>query len=75
MPGGSLVVDQAVPEGRLADNIVYFARALRKAGMRVGPASVKEAIEAVLVAGLGNRDDFYWSLHTVLVTRREPIRG
>ncbi len=71
MPGGSLVVDQAVPEGRLADNIVYFARALRKAGMRVGPASVKEAIEAVLVAGLGNRDDFYWSLHTVLVTRRE----
>ena len=32
--------------GHLAENIVYFARALRKAGMRVGPASVKEAIEA-----------------------------
>jgi uncharacterized protein with von Willebrand factor type A (vWA) domain len=58
-------------DGRLADNIVYFARALRKAGVRVGPASVKDAIEAVLVAGIGTRDDFYWTLHSVLVTRRE----
>ena len=58
-------------EGRIADNIVYFARALRKAGMRVGPASVKDAIEAVLVAGIGGRDDFYWTLHAVLVTRHE----
>ena len=59
------------PDGRLADNIVYFARALRKAGMRVGPAAVKDAIEAVLAAGIGSRDDFYWTLHSVLVTRRE----
>jgi uncharacterized protein with von Willebrand factor type A (vWA) domain len=59
------------PEGRLADNIVYFARALRKAGMRVGPASVKDAIEAVLAAGIGSRDDFYWTLHAVLVSRHE----
>ena len=59
------------PEGRIADNIVYFARALRKAGMRVGPASVKDAIEAVLAAGIGNRDDFYWTLHAVLVSRHE----
>jgi uncharacterized protein with von Willebrand factor type A (vWA) domain len=61
----------ANPDGRLADNIVYFARTLRKAGMRVGPASVKDAIEAVLAAGIGSRDDFYWTLHAVLVTRRE----
>lgn len=58
-------------DGRIADNIVYFARALRKAGMRVGPASVKDAIEAVLAAGIGSRDDFYWTLHAVLVKRRE----
>jgi uncharacterized protein with von Willebrand factor type A (vWA) domain len=61
----------AKSEGRLADNIVYFARALRKAGMRVGPASVKDAIEAVLAAGIGTREDFYWTLHAVLVTRHE----
>jgi len=58
-------------DGRIADNIVYFARALRKAGIRVGPASVKDAIEAVLAAGIGSREDFYWTLHAVLVTRHE----
>lgn len=61
----------ADPHGRLADNIVYFARTLRKAGMRVGPASVKDALDAVLAAGIGSRDDFYWTLHAVLVKRRE----
>ncbi|MDR7224206.1 VWA domain-containing protein [Aminobacter aminovorans] len=61
----------ATPDGRIADNIVYFARALRKAGMRVGPASVIDAIEAVLAAGIGSRDDFYWTLHAVLVSRHE----
>jgi uncharacterized protein len=61
----------ANPDGRIADNIVYFARTLRKAGMRVGPAVVKDAITAVLTAGIGSRDDFYWTLHAVLVSRRE----
>ncbi len=67
----SSIPNAAKPDGRIADNIVYFARALRKAGMRVGPASVVDAIEAVLAAGIGNRDDFYWTLHAVLVTRHE----
>ena len=63
--------DANAQQGRLADNIVYFARTLRKAGMRVGPAAVKDAIEAVLAAGIGSRDDFYWTLHAVLVGKRE----
>jgi uncharacterized protein with von Willebrand factor type A (vWA) domain len=71
MESFSSVPKSAKPEGRIADNIVYFARTLRKAGMRVGPASVKDAIEAVLVAGIGTREDFYWTLHAVLVTRHE----
>ncbi|WP_163271311.1 vWA domain-containing protein [Chelativorans alearense] len=61
----------ADPEGRLADNIVFFARALRKAGLRVGPGAVTDAIEAVLTAGIGTREDFYWTLHAVLVKRHE----
>ena len=61
----------AKPEARLADNIVFFSRTLRKAGLRVGPASVKDAIEAVLAGGIGSRDDFYWTLHAVLVKRHE----
>ena len=62
---------QASPDGRLADNIVYFARALRRAGMRVGPAAVTEAVEAVKIAGIGSREDFYWTLHSVFVNRHE----
>lgn len=61
----------AAVEGRLADNIVYFARTLRKAGLRVGPAAVADAIEAVKIAGIGSREEFYWTLHAVLVSRRE----
>ena len=57
--------------GRLAENIVYFARALRAAGIPVGPGSVLDALEAVKAAGVGTRDDFYWTLHAVFVKRHE----
>ena len=57
--------------GRLAENILYFARALRAAGMPVGPGAVLDALTAVDVARVGNRDDFYWTLHAVLVKRHE----
>jgi len=61
----------AAPEGRLAENIVYFARALRAAGMPVGPGSILDALEALNVARVGARDDFYWTLHAVFVKRHE----
>ncbi len=61
----------AVPDGRVADNILFFGRVLRKAGMKVGPASVRDAIEAMLATGIGSRDDFYWTLHAVFVKRHE----
>ena len=57
--------------GRLAENIVYFARALRAAGIPVGPGAVLDALEAVKAAGVGTRDDFYWTLHAVFVKRHE----
>ncbi len=57
--------------GRLADNIVYFARILRDAGLPVGPASVVDAIRAVDIAGISSREDLYWVLQSVLVTKRE----
>jgi uncharacterized protein with von Willebrand factor type A (vWA) domain len=59
------------PEGRLAENIVYFARALRAAGLPVGPGAVLDALEAVMAAGVGTREDFYWTLHAVFVKRHE----
>jgi uncharacterized protein with von Willebrand factor type A (vWA) domain len=61
----------AAPEGRLAENIVYFARALRAAGIPVGPGAVLDALEALNVARIGAREDFYWTLHAVFVKRHE----
>ncbi|MPZ56859.1 MAG: VWA domain-containing protein [Rhizobiales bacterium] len=58
-------------DGRLPENIVYFARALRAAGIPVGPGSVLDALEAVRAAGVSTKDDFYWTLHTVFVKRHE----
>ena len=57
--------------GRLSTNIVYFARALRAAGIPVGPGSVLDALNAVTAAGVGTREDFYWTLHAVFVKRHE----
>jgi uncharacterized protein len=64
----------AVPEnptGRLAENILYFARALRAAGLPVGPGAVIDALAAVAAAGVGERQDFYWTLHAVFVKKHE----
>ncbi len=58
-------------QGRLAENILYFARALRAAGIPVGPGAVLDALEAVKAAGVGTREDFYWTLHAVFVKRHE----
>jgi len=59
------------PQARLAENIVYFARALRAAGIPVGPGAVLDALSAVQAAGVGTREDFYWTLHAVFVKRHE----
>ena len=57
--------------GRFAQNILYFARTLRAAGLPIGPGKVLDAIRAVETAGLKRRDDFYWTLHSVFVNRRD----
>jgi len=59
------------PQGRLAENILYFARALRAAGIPLGPRSVLDALAAVMAAGVGTKEDFYWTLHAVFVKRHE----
>src|SRR5882757_7273717 len=57
--------------GRIAENIVHFARALRAAGIPVGPGAIMDALTAVEAAGVGTREDFYWTLHAVFVKRHE----
>ena len=58
-------------EGKLAHNITHFARALRKAGLPIGPGRVMDAVSAVQAAGFTRRDDFYWVLHACFVSRPE----
>ncbi|MEC7668648.1 MAG: VWA domain-containing protein, partial [Pseudomonadota bacterium] len=61
-----------LPENpRLAQNIIHFARALRRAGLPVGPGRVIDAIRAVEAAGFTEKRDFYWTLHACFVTRPE----
>jgi uncharacterized protein with von Willebrand factor type A (vWA) domain len=63
--------DDNVVEGRLVDNIMFFARTLRAAGLPVGPGKVLAAIEAVRTVGVERRDDFYWTLHAIFVNRHD----
>ncbi|MGH6931066.1 MAG: vWA domain-containing protein [Dongiaceae bacterium] len=58
-------------DSRLIENLMFFARTLRAAGLPVGPGKVLDAIRAVEAVGLGDRDDFYWALHASLINRRD----
>ena len=57
--------------GRLAENIMHFARVLREAGIPVGPGAVLDGLDAAMSGSLRTRDDFYWTLHAVFVKRRD----
>ncbi|MEM1398660.1 MAG: VWA domain-containing protein [Pseudomonadota bacterium] len=69
-------MDVTLPEppdegGRLAENIVQFCRALRAAGLPIGPGQMLRAVEAVSTVGIGDREDLYWTLHAALITRQD----
>jgi len=57
--------------GRLLENLMFFARTLRAAGLPIGPGRVIEALRAVETVGIGRREDFYWTLHSVFVNRQD----
>ncbi|HVI62584.1 MAG TPA: VWA domain-containing protein, partial [Bradyrhizobium sp.] len=57
--------------GNIADNVVGFARALRAAGLPVGPGAVIDAMNALQVIDIGNRRDVYTTLESIFVKRHE----
>ena len=61
----------APPTGNIADNVVGFARALRAAGIPVGPGAVIDAMNALQVIDIGNRGDVYTTLEAIFVKRHE----
>jgi uncharacterized protein len=66
-----MATDQQAPSGRTADNIVGFARALRAAGIPVGPGAVIDAMNAIALIEIGNRADVFATLEAIFVKRHE----
>lgn len=58
-------------DGKLAQNVVHFGRALRAAGLPVGTGRALEAVRAVGAAGFHERDDFYHTLAACFISRPE----
>ena len=52
---------------------MHFARLLRAAGLPIGPDRVIDAVRAVETVGLDRREDFYWTLASVFLGRREQF--
>jgi uncharacterized protein with von Willebrand factor type A (vWA) domain len=59
------------PAGLIADNVVGFARALRAAGLPVGPGAVIDALDALQVIDIGKRADVFTTLQAIFVKRHE----
>lgn len=57
--------------GHIAANVVAFARALRAAGLPVGPGAVLDGLNALRLVGLANRAEVYAALQSVFITRHE----
>ena len=63
-------------QGRLPENVVHFTRLLRAAGLRIGPDRGIDCVRALQIAGVNSdvmlrRDDWYWTMSAVLLSREE----
>jgi hypothetical protein len=58
---------------KLAENIAYFARTLRRAGLPMGTGQIEDAQAAVQAAGIESREVFKAALAATLVKRHEHL--
>ena len=63
--------EPSAARGKLAENVMHFARLLRGAGLRVGPDRVVDCVRALEIAGADRREDWYWTMSAVLLSREE----
>src|SRR6201994_1209878 len=59
------------PPGNIADNVIGFARALRAAGLPVGPGAVIDVMNALPLIEIGNRGEVFTTLESIFVKRHE----
>ena len=57
----------------MVSGIVRFCRALREDGLLVGPSETADALRSLGLVNLMDRDQVYWALRTVLVSRVDDI--
>lgn len=57
----------------LAEPLVRFVRVLRAAGLPVGPDRLIAASRALELVGFEHRDDVYWTLSSLLLSRHEQF--
>ncbi|HEU5443130.1 MAG TPA: VWA domain-containing protein [Steroidobacteraceae bacterium] len=62
---------QAKPAGKLADNVVHFARVLRRAGLPVGTDRALLALQALELAGVRRQGELHDVLEACLTSRVE----
>ncbi len=59
--------------GKMADNIVGFARTLRRAGFPMDSERISVALESALLIGLDDKDDFQAALEATMVCRQQDL--
>lgn len=59
--------------GHLLHNLLLFGRLLRRLGLDVTPARMVDLVHALEHVNVGNRDDFYFTLRSLLVHRHEDL--
>ncbi len=64
-------IDPSGSKERLAENVMHFARLLRAAGLRIGPDRVLDCVRALELAGCNRREDWYWTMSAVLLSKEE----
>jgi len=64
-------LDPSGSNGRLAENVMHFARLLRAAGLRIGPDRVIDCVKALELADCAGREDWYWTMSAVLLSKEE----
>jgi uncharacterized protein with von Willebrand factor type A (vWA) domain len=64
-------IDGSGSKGLLSGNVMHFARLLRAAGLRIGPDRVIDCVRALELADCERRDDWYWTMSAVLLSKEE----
>jgi uncharacterized protein with von Willebrand factor type A (vWA) domain len=66
-------IDSVEIGGQLSHNITLFGRLLYRLGVDVNPGRTTDVIQALVHVDIGRKEDFYYTLRSLLVNRRDDI--